>query len=244
MTSTRPSERLLIEGKTESLVFRLWDKYKYYAMGVGGVVATVSVVGATASAIAVGGLASLAGGVYVWYKSRMHKERNVLKSLYEPILLENRAKLDAYIGPWEFPSDQFIAADSARIKSPTGGNEHIVRNIFHLDGKYGKGFVRALGVEDPETSQFSLRKLVVDVADYRHSLQHTFSFVDIKPVLNYVDSPSFKAYTLREYVTRNRESADAQERKAAAAKTAATDSSKLYTNKPPQSKPSRKRTVK
>jgi hypothetical protein len=200
-SSSSQNDRISIEGKSAGKVSMLWDKYKGYALGAGGVVAAVGLLGVTASAVAIGGLATLAGGVYMWWTRRLKHQQNVLRELYEPLIDLNRPEIEKWIGPFELPDSASVPADEARTHTPSGAKELIVRNVFYLDGKWGKALVRALGARDEsEEGKYSLRKLIIDVTDFKHTKQHTIALVDITPTLEYVDAPSFTAYSLKDYV--------------------------------------------
>lgn len=199
-TSAKDYDTVLLEGKTESVVVSLWKKYKLYALGAGGVVVAVSLLGVATSAIAVVSLASLAGGIFTWYKLRIKKQQTVLRVLYEPVIEENRANIEKLIGPFELPDLRTVASDSATGTCPYGGVEILVRNVFYMEGATGKALVRAMGVKNVRDGTYKLRKLIIDAVDYRRSMQDRITLVDDVPKLDYVDSPSFKTYTLDEYV--------------------------------------------
>jgi hypothetical protein len=188
-----------LEGKSDGTVSRLWNKYKLYALGAGGAVAAVSLLGVTASVVAVGGLVSIAGGLYAWYTNRVRRQQSVLRVLIEPIFEARRKEIESFIGPFEYPERSEVAADSAKQKSPTGAVETVIRNVFYLDGKYGKAFVRAMAVENESDGTHTLRKLILDLQDFRRTTAESLVLVNNPPTLEYVDAVSFKGYTLKEY---------------------------------------------
>jgi len=246
-TSSADSGQVLLEGKTQSVLISLLKKYKYYVLAAGGVVATVGVFGMVASAMAIGGLASVAGGMLYWYKRRIKKQQTVLRLLYEPLIDLNRQQIEQLIGPFDLPDARTIASDSATSTSPSGGVEILIRNVFYIDGTSGKALVRVMGVKNRDGT-CSLRKLIVDAVDYRRSMQERVTLVDEVPKLDYVDSPSFTTYTLDQFLgiknaalqaninsqrERTRQEAALKER-AHEASSSSSKSQKLYSNKPPK----------
>lgn len=236
-SSSRDSSATLLEGKSEGTLSSLWSKYKLYAIGAGGAIAAVGLLGVAVSAVAVGGIASIAGGVYMWYRSKIAHQQSVLKTLYEPLIEKSRKDVERFIGPFEFPDTAGIAADADDITTATGGSESIIRNVFYIDGKYGKGLVRALGVKG-EDGSFELRKLIVDVQDFRRTMQDSITLVDNTPKPNIVDAVEFKHYDLNDFVEVKRAARQAQRaanRNAQAAKDA-TKKQTLHANKPSKKK--------
>ena len=200
-----------------------------YAIGAGGAIAAVSLAGLAASAIAIGGIASIAGGAYMWYRSRVAHQQSVLRTLYEPLIAKNRKEIERFIGPYELPEPSTIAADADDVKTPTGGTEKIIRNVFYADGKYGKALVRALGVKQ-EDGSFKLRKLMVDIQDFRRGTQETMVLVDESPKPKIVDAVSFNHYNLTDFVEIKRASRAAEVKAAKQQR----KNAKLYANKPPK----------
>ena len=236
-SSSRDSSATLLEGKSEGALSSLWSKYKLYAIGAGGAIAAVGLLGVAASAVAVGGIASIAGGVYMWYRNKMAHQQSVLKTEYEPLIEKNRKDIERFIGPFVLPDTAGIAADSDDITTSTGGSEAIIRNVFYIDGKYGKGLVRALGVKQ-EDGTFKLRKLIVDAQDFRRTMQDTFTLVDLTPKPTIIDAVEFKHYDLSDYVEVKR-AARAAQRIANRNARAEKDSPKkqtLHSNKPSKKK--------
>lgn len=220
----------LLEGKTESVLSSLWDKYKMYAIGAGGVVAVVSLLGFAASAVAVGGLASLAGGVYLWYTRKLAHRQSVLRVLYEPIIDLHRPKIEKFIGPFELPQSTEVAADSEDMVTASGGQEHVVRNVFYIEGMYGKAMVRALGVRHADGS-YTIRKLLIDAQDFRNSLQENIVLVDHNPTFEYVDAVSFQTFDLSDLAEVKRAAKNAK-RVSDASKKSSEKKSTLSSNKP------------
>jgi hypothetical protein len=198
-SSSNDSETILLEGKSAGTASMLWDKYKYYALGSVGVIAAVGFVGLTVAAVALGGLVTIAGGAYVWYKSNVRHHQTVLRELYEPIIDNSRERIEKLIGPFEIPNGADIAADNAYQKSPTGSEETVVRNVFYLEGKYGKALVRALGVKLDDGS-YKLRKLIIDGQDLRTSQADNIVLVDEPARIEYIDSPTFDTFPLQDFI--------------------------------------------
>lgn len=185
----------LLEGRSEGTVSAMWRKYKVYALGAGGAVAAMAFMGVAASAIAVTSLVGLAGGAYWWYKGAVKHRQTVLRALYEPIIEDNRVRIEKYLGPFELPAHTEIAADTDIATTPSGYDETIVRNIFYMEGKFGKGLVRVLGAKDSETGEYNLRKLIIDAQDFRNGAAERFELVSVQPKIEYVDSPKFEVFS-------------------------------------------------
>lgn len=198
-SSGADSGATLLEGKTEGTISSLWSKYKLYALGAGGAIAAVGLLGVAASAVAVGGIASIAGAAYMWYKSKVSHQQNVLRTLYEPLIEKSRPDIERFIGPFELPVPTNVAADSDNVPTATGGTDSVIRNVFYLDGKYGKALVRALGVKQ-EDGSFKLRKLIIDVQDFRRTMHDKITLVDEASQAQIVDAVKFEEFKLTDFV--------------------------------------------